>query len=386
MKHYIKICLYVYVSLPFLFRIQCSVYITSLCSVLLQQTFIKHLSYPCYSMSVSTLSISSGSSLGSLGSLGSLSDSTRGSYTSLSLSDINSSGSNLQDLHRRVEKILQGHSSSISPIHENPVSIHPDVMAAATGGYLESVLGSCNQDSVSSVSSSVRSFNLNHKNLKPSSSGNIPSLVTNVPGASVSVPVLIATSSHSSLSSLSPPISPYEVGCPPPSYNQHMNIGVPNMPSIAKPPPPYVPAGRPAPPPPFSASVNMSNLNTPPYIPQINSNQSKAVLDAMYVNSQSKTDPANCSGAWTPNNAYVIPTQGSDVNSEPVNTNSNIIKRIQHVDNLDISSNPPLSPISESSSGVCNNLSGGNTRSVSAAVSDESVAGDSGVFDAVVKR
>ena len=48
--------------------------------------------------------------------------------------------------------------------------------------------------------------------------------------------------------------------------------------------------------------------------------------------------------------------------------------------------NPPLSPISESSSGVGNNLSGGNTRSVSAAVSDESVAGDSGVFEASVKR
>lgn len=48
--------------------------------------------------------------------------------------------------------------------------------------------------------------------------------------------------------------------------------------------------------------------------------------------------------------------------------------------------NPPLSPISESSSGVGNNLSDGNTRSVSAAVSDESVAGDSGVFEASVRR
>lgn len=51
-----------------------------------------------------------------------------------------------------------------------------------------------------------------------------------------------------------------------------------------------------------------------------------------------------------------------------------------------ILSNPPLSPISESSSGVGNNLSGGNTRSVSAAVSDESVAGDSGVFEASGQR
>ena len=49
-------------------------------------------------------------------------------------------------------------------------------------------------------------------------------------------------------------------------------------------------------------------------------------------------------------------------------------------------SNPPLSPISESSSGVSNNLSGGNTCSVSAAVSNESVAGDSGVFEASSKR
>lgn len=333
-------------------------------------------------MSVSTLSISSGSSLGSLGSLGSLSDSTRGSYTSLSLSDINSSGSNLQDLHRRVEKLLQGHTSSISPIHENPVSVSPDVMAAATGGYLESVLGRSNYESVSSVSSNVRSYNVNQKNMRPSVSVNMPSLVTSLPVASVQVPVLIATSSHSSLSSLSPPISPYDVG-PPPAYNQHMNIGVPN---IAKPPPPYVPQGRPVPPP-FNGSVN-TNFNTPPYVPQISSNQSKAVLDAVYVNSQSKIDPfnANSSGAWTPNNAYVITAQSNDVNSEHVNMNSNIVKRIPHVENVDISSNPPLSPISESSSGVCNNLSGGNTRSVSAAVSDESVAGDSGVFDAVVKR
>ncbi len=48
----------------------------------------------------------------------------------------------------------------------------------------------------------------------------------------------------------------------------------------------------------------------------------------------------------------------------------------------------PLSPISESSSGVGggNNLSDANTRSVSAAVSDESVAGDSGVFEVFIKR
>lgn len=345
-------------------------------------------------MSMSTLSISSGSSLGSLGSLGSLSDSTRGSFTSLSLSDINSSGSNLQDLHRRVEKILQGHSSSISPIHENPVTVSPDIMAAATGGYLESVLGANNQDSASS--SGAGSISLSQMNIKsnvPNMSLNVPSFGANLPGAnvntnltgaSVQVPVLIATSSHSSLSSMSPPISPYDVG-PPPTYDQHMNIGVPN---IAKPPPPYFPQGRHVPPSPFNSSVNTSNVTTPSYVPQINSNQSKAVLDAVHVNSQSKIDPlnANTTGAWTPSSSYVIPLQSSDVNNDTVNNTSNIVKRVQHVENVDIGANPPLSPISESSSGVCNNLSGGNTRSVSAAVSDESVAGDSGVFDAVVKR
>ena len=45
---------------------------------------------------------------------------------------------------------------------------------------------------------------------------------------------------------------------------------------------------------------------------------------------------------------------------------------------------PPLSPISESSSGMGHNLSGPNTRSVS--VSNESVAGDSGVFEAATHK
>ena len=49
--------------------------------------------------------------------------------------------------------------------------------------------------------------------------------------------------------------------------------------------------------------------------------------------------------------------------------------------------NPPLSPTSESSSGVCHTASGGvPTRNVSAAVSNESMAGDSGVFEASKKK
>jgi hypothetical protein len=75
---------------------------------------------------------------------------------------------------------------------------------------------------------------------------------------------------------------------------------------------------------------------------------------------------------------------GQSIQEEPGYQNVANIRRVQYPDNLDLGSNPPLSPISETSSGVCNNLSGGNTRSVSAAVSDESVAGDSGVFEASV--
>lgn len=326
-----------------------------------------------FSMSMSTLSISSGSSLGSLGSLGSLSESSRGSLSSLSLTDLygtpSSSSAHLQDLHRRVEKLLQGHSSSISPIHENPMSVAPDVMAAATGGYLQSVLGNSNQDLSSNYSASV-----------PSSHG------TNVPNASMHIPSsLVPASPHSSLTSLSPPISPYDVG-PPPTYTQHMNVNVQNM---SKPPPPYVPQGRF--PPPFINSVNSVNIsNITPFVPQNSSNQSKVALEAAYLPTYSKTDSSSISGQINVNSSAGVPVMSSHglencANSENV-LNSNVGRKIQYPDTLDVASNPPLSPISESSSGVGNNLSGGNTRSVSAAVSDESVAGDSGVFEAVVKR
>ncbi|XP_052793910.1 protein WWC2-like isoform X2 [Mya arenaria] len=386
------------------------------------------------SMSMSTLSISSGSSLGSVGSLGSLSESSRGSLNSLGLPDYpsySSSGSSLQDLHRRVEKLLQGHSSSISPIHESPVTVSPDVMAAATGGYLESVLGSSNQDIPSAMGLNMHGYGvhgmhggsmmnmgsavplystnvpnhsanvLNYGGLMPSSMGNLP--VSNyssvhlgsghgLSGSTGHLPLvsLASASSHSSLTSVSPPTSPYDVG-PPPTYGQHMNSGVPN---VTKPPPPYVPQGRTAPPPPSISPgyVNNPAVSLPPYVPQVSSNQSKMASDAaalgaatsITAHTQSKSDSCQTSGGVLTSN-FVLPShQSLDVNSDSMY--SNIVKRKAYSDGAEIGSNPPLSPISETSSGVCNILSCGNTRSVSAAVSDESVAGDSGVFDAVVKR
>ena len=59
------------------------------------------------------------------------------------------------------------------------------------------------------------------------------------------------------------------------------------------------------------------------------------------------------------------------------------------IDKTDKTSNPPLSPISESSSGVCNVLYySSNTQSVSAAVSDDSITGgsDSGVSESNMYR
>ena len=283
--------------------------------------------------------MSSSSSLGSLGSLGSLSASSRGSLNSLSMLDIysqqKSADVDLQDLHRRVEKLLQGHS--ISPIHENTMTVSPDIMAAATSGYLQSVMASSQE-------------------------------IPQQPSAT-----LKTASPHSSLSSLSPPVSPYDMG-PPPTYKQHM--------IVTKPPPPTnVPSIQRRPGLTQSSNTPLQNVNI--NIPiQISSSQSKVVTENSPVLLQSKFE-----STVTETCSYSVQTSSSSsYQSETVETmytQGNVPKRTQYPENLDVISNPPLSPISESSSGVGN---GGNTRSVSAAVSDESVAGDSGVFEASVKR
>lgn len=277
------------------------------------------------SLSVSTLSMSSGSSLGSLGSLSSCSHS---SLTSLSMLDIyqqSPSETNLHDLHRRLEKLLKGHS--ISPIHENPQAVPAalDITSAATRGYMESIKASNTE-----LSSSMRSI-----------------------------------SSRSSLSSVSPPASPYDVG-PPPSYHEHITS---------------VERHR------VGFSGSNSSLN-PAVVNSVETEQSKVLLDISSSYHPHQLAPEN--------NAQTNVFLGASFNSRPVTGPSDQLfdptaqvmsgpRKVpppQYPDNMDVMSNPPLSPISESSSGVGNNLSGGNTRSVSAAVSDESVAGDSGVFEA----
>lgn len=257
--------------------------------------------------SMSTLSVSSGSSLGSMGSLSSCSRSSLNSGSLLDIYGQQQQMADLPELHRRVTNVLQGHS--ISPIQEVHIS---DATAAATNNYLQSVMAS-------NLSSSMKSL-----------------------------------SSRSSLSSVSPPISPYDIG-PPPSYEQHMT-GAERQRRV-----------------PYPTNTNFDVIPEAPSGLQLKISADQSKLPGDLLN---------------PTVDYSPPVQlnaaGQSIHEEPGYQNLSSVRRGQYPENIDLGSNPPLSPISETSSGVCNNLSGGNTRSVSAAVSDESVAGDSGVFEASV--
>ncbi|XP_013389422.1 protein KIBRA isoform X3 [Lingula anatina] len=283
------------------------------------------------SISLSTLSMSSGSSrgsFGSLGSLGSLSASSKGSLSSLSFTDIYgghspcNSETNLQDLHRRVEKLLQGHS--ISPIHEiqGMTSSAEDINIGGPQGYIP-IQGMATAEylPMQGVASSNEEINMAVPH------GYTPKLTI---GSQQNVRQ--SPSAESPLSSIPtpPPVSSFDVG-PPPSYEEHMS----NMQRQR-----LIPSSK------TGSNIDQSNL--------------------LSIQQKSQQQGGGRSGMGP---VPSLPLSGLESGSEAVSV-------------------PPLSPISESSSGVCNtcNLSGGNTRSVSAAVSDESVAGDSGVFEASIKR
>lgn len=368
------------------------------------------------SLSLSTLSMSSGSSLGSLGSL---SASSRGSLNSLSTLDIYGQSSftgsgvgvmgsevNLQELHQRVEKLLQGHS--MSPISETVVSEslpHADVTAAATNNYLQSVM-----------------------------SGS----VSTIPGSTEDITKVGQPSPFSSTMS-SPPASPYGIGLPP-SYEQHMN-GMERPPARMIPPPttnskwtresqpkvtdlmphtileteegcvgsaPHTArsdisisgqgegamsssSSTPVPTPAaHPTSLTPSSVSPPSSLPSQHE-LSTASIGAQSTVAQLETVTADSSLSGAPSMSFsaaqaCASEKDRDVVPGLIMSASQRRAFAAGLEAVDAMSNPPLSPISESSSGVGNNLSGGNTRSVSAAVSDESVAGDSGVFEATVKR
>uniref|UniRef100_A0A2C9KM79 Uncharacterized protein n=1 Tax=Biomphalaria glabrata TaxID=6526 RepID=A0A2C9KM79_BIOGL len=211
----------------------------------------------------------------------------------------------------------------MSPIQEAHALLpHDDVTEAATSSYMQSVLMG-SQERVDAAGSAPKQS----------------SLLSLVSSASQVSPV-------------------YGFG-PPPSYEQHMNALE-------------------------QRHVPQSALN--PLAQQLGSG----------INMSNGTSSVQDNVQWLVNGNISLSSEQSKLTDlSPLTSNSNelysqmnsIPCQSRATPNVEsVAGNPPLSPISESSSGVGHNLSGGNTRSVSAAVSDESVAGDSGVFEASVKR
>lgn len=129
--------------------------------------------------------------------------------------------------------------------------------------------------------------------------------------------------------------------------------------------------------------MNTNSLATTNSSPFYSSLETVSALPSAFYYQTPSLLPTDSSGeALVPSNiSNEALKAGNNLSS---NATAALNSRFSH--NVEPGPNPPLSPISESSSGVGNNLSGANTRSVSAAVSDESVTGDSGVFEASVRR
>ena len=261
-----------------------------------------------FSLSMSTLSVSSGSSRGSLGSLSA--SSSKGSLNSLSFTDIygqtqlTSPGDpNLQDLYLRVEKSLQGHS--VSPIPEVTQGV-----GETSEVYSQYVTAQAPE------------------------------------GQAVGLPP------------------------PPPTYQEHITRHK------------HVPTE--------SVNVNNSHVNSNAIMAGRLNEASQpdtriANLATTVAPPVSRILPPNVESSLSGNTNVLTSVTAAPPSCSFVN-NSASRRTLTAADSSERLSNPPLSPISETSSGMCNNVSGGNTRSVSAAVSDESVAGDSGVFEASGKR
>ena len=199
-----------------------------------------------FSLSLSTLSVSSGSvsSRGSLGSLASLG--STGSLASLSLTDIYMQGigyqvtnTSLQDLYRRVENLLQGHSSSISPSSSVSASSQQGINALTGSGNhplpvtsSASTSGAHSQSSLDNVGSNASSNTQLNKAMGGSleNMAELNAVLSSSPYLRRVVdhphphphPHLPTSSGASPVPS--PPISPHGLAPPPPppSYEQHV--------------------------------------------------------------------------------------------------------------------------------------------------------------------
>jgi len=258
-------------------------------------------------LSASTLSMSSSSSLGSLSSSHA---SSKGSLSSLSFTDIYGMSSTAQpdssmlDLHKRVEKILT----------------HQQIEPSGTGGPADEANGS----------------NVNLCMPKTSSQ--------------------LSLSPRSSLSSVSPPVSPHEPPLLPPSYDQAYLTSVERQKRL---------------------QASLPTLLQQPN-PQQTLEETLTELRLGGVRTSRRPLARGGGGAH-----FELGDTGLPYSLAPGLTPQVFLSRRSGQDSVGSDqSSAPLSPISETATDDQKTSTSSNARSVSAAVSDESVAGDSGVFEA----
>ena len=264
-------------------------------------------------LSASTLSMSSSSSLGSLSSSHA---SSKGSLSSLSFTDIYGMSSIAQpdssmlDLHRRVEKILEGTQQNVDNVVVNQNS---------------------------------------EECFQPGSVPAVPEVPVNLNLPATSSQ--LSLSPRSSLSSVSPPVSPYNAAVLPPSYD-------------------------------LAYLTSIERQKRLQSVLPLLSHQAAPVTAAATTGLEDQLTALTVAR---------LPVSARRLNNsrqfELGEGNYQVVGRRSGQDSVGSDQSAPLSPISESTDDRKTTLSlSTNTRSVSAAVSDESVAGDSGVFEASHKK
>ena len=293
-------------------------------------------------LSASTLSMSSSSSLGSLSSSHA---SSKGSLSSLSFTDIYGMStiaqpdSSMLDLHRRVEKILEGshtqHRHNVENVNQNTADTE------------------CYSGQPSQLGDSV-SANLSSQ---------------------------LSLSPRSSLSSVSPPVSPYNAGSAavlPPTYDQAYLTSIERQKRL-------------------QASLPSLPQQQPQHSSNLHLNSALANLEEQFsgLNVTPRGQVTNSGGAGgqarakVPRPLAVGQFDLSDLNYSLSPSQAVLNRRSgqESVGSDQSNQSAPLSPISETTTDDRKTTLSSNTRSgVSAAVSDESVAGDSGVFEASRKK
>ena len=291
-------------------------------------------------LSASTLSMSSSSSLGSLSSSHA---SSKGSLSSLSFTDIYGLSTTtpadpaMLDLHRRVDKILNNqdpsgrHQSLLPHQHQQQQQLQSSKTPVSAAMSSSSVAGGSGQES--GMVSAEESLTTPESETSSSSFLQQPGLGAAATATSQPQPSL---SPRSSLSSVSPPVSPHDALNMPPSYDQAFLGSAERSRRILHTPSASVPAVS------GPSSNKLSTIEENTHNHKIGL-ELEDLLKQHYSSSSSGLDPIS---------EHVATSVGAATTSS-------------------------------GGGGAVSKASSSDPRSVSAAVSDESVAGDSGVYEAV---